>query len=107
MYQMMAFLEPGGKMPEHQHPQEQLAYILSGRMKLIVNGTPHELATGDFFYIPSTVPHAAEGPEETRVLDTFSPPRDDYLAADEAIARRSNGFRITWLNARGSVTSTA
>ena len=83
MYQMVAHLTAGSKMPEHQHPQEQAVHILSGRMKLIVNGTPHELTTGDTFYLASGVPHGVETMEETRVLDTFSPPRDEYLAIDE------------------------
>ena len=83
MYQMQAQLDAGSEMPEHRHPQEQIVYILEGRMKLIVEGTPHELATGDSFYLASNVPHGVETMEETRVLDTFSPPRDDYLAIDE------------------------
>ena len=83
MYQMFAKLDAGSKMPEHQHPQEQIVHILSGRMKLIVNGTPHDLTTGDSYYLASNVPHGVETLEETRVLDTFSPPRDEYLAIDE------------------------
>ena len=47
MYQMLARLEAGSKMPEHRHPHEQIVHILEGRMKLIVNGTPHELKTGE------------------------------------------------------------
>jgi quercetin dioxygenase-like cupin family protein len=82
MYQMMAQLDAGSRMPEHSHPQEQIVHILSGRMKLIVEGVAHELSTGDSFYLASNVPHGVETIEETRVLDTFSPPRDDYLAAD-------------------------
>ena len=89
MYQMLASLDAGSKMPEHQHPQEQIVHILSGRMKLIVNGTPHELAPGDSFYLASGVPHGVETMEATRVLDTFSPPRTEYLAIDEANRQRS------------------
>jgi unsaturated pyranuronate lyase len=85
MYQMLATLEPGSKMPEHQHPQEQIVHILSGRMKLIVGGKPYEMTTGDSFYLAGNTPHGVETMEEkTRVLDTFSPPRDEYLAIDEA-----------------------
>jgi len=83
MYQMIAHLEAGSKMPEHQHPQEQIVHILEGRMKLIVNGTLHELTAGDSFYLASNVPHGVETIEDTRVVDTFSPPRDEYLALDE------------------------
>ena len=57
-------------------------------MRLIVEGTPHELATGDVFYLGNNVPHGVETIEDTRVLDTFSPPRDEYLAMDEETRRR-------------------
>jgi len=46
---------------------------------------PHELCTGDSFYLASNVPHGVETLLPTRVLDTFSPPRDDYLAIDEKV----------------------
>jgi quercetin dioxygenase-like cupin family protein len=88
MYQMLATLEAGSKMPPHQHSQEQIVHILSGRMKLIVDGTAHEMKTGDSFYLASNIPHGVETLEETRVLDTFSPPRDEYLAIDEANRQR-------------------
>jgi quercetin dioxygenase-like cupin family protein len=84
MYQMRAALAGGSKMPAHTHSQEQIVHILSGRMKLIVDGVAHELKTGDSFYLASNVPHGVETLEETQVLDTFSPPRDEYLAIDEA-----------------------
>jgi quercetin dioxygenase-like cupin family protein len=88
MYQMRATLEAGSSMPAHQHPQEQVVYIVSGRMKLIVDGTAHELTTGDSFYIGSHVSHGVETIEQTEVLDTFCPPRDEYLAIDEVNRRR-------------------
>ncbi len=83
MYQMMAQLESGSHMPAHHHRQEQIAHVVTGRMRLIVDGEPHELGPGESFYLASDVPHAVETIEDTCVVDTFSPPRDDYLAADE------------------------
>jgi quercetin dioxygenase-like cupin family protein len=82
MYQQIAKLDAGSRMPEHHHPHEQIVYILSGRMKLIVAGVPHEMAVGDSFYLASESPHAVDTIEDTLVLDTFSPPREDYLARD-------------------------
>jgi quercetin dioxygenase-like cupin family protein len=87
MYQMMAILAPGSRMPEHRHEQEQIVHILEGQMRLIVDGVPHELVTGYSFYLASNVPHGVEVILPTRVLDTFSPPRDDYLAIDEKAHR--------------------
>jgi len=83
MYQMIATLAAGSRMPEHRHTQEQIVHILEGQMRLIVDGVPHELSAGDSFYLASNVPHGVETILPTRVLDTFSPPRDDYLAIDE------------------------
>ncbi|PYI89328.1 MAG: cupin domain-containing protein [Verrucomicrobia bacterium] len=85
MYQMIAHLDAGSRMPEHKHAQEQIVHILSGRMKLLVEEIPHELTTGDSFYLGSNVPHGVETVEETCVLDTFSPPREEYLAKDEQV----------------------
>ena len=86
MYQMRAELTAGSRLPEHRHPQEQIAHVLKGRMQLIVAGVPHELIAGQSFYLGSNVPHAVETIEETTVLDTFSPPREDYLALDRSAA---------------------
>jgi quercetin dioxygenase-like cupin family protein len=55
MYQMLATLAAGSRMPAHTHPQEQIVHILEGKMRLIVEGLPHELSTGDSFYLASNV----------------------------------------------------
>jgi quercetin dioxygenase-like cupin family protein len=83
MYQMRAELKAGSRMPEHTHPQEQIAHVIEGRMKLIVNGEPHELTAGKAFYLASNVPHGVETIEDTVVIDTFSPPREEYLVLDQ------------------------
>ena len=85
MYQMLATLEAGSRMLAHSHSQEQIVHILEGKMKLIVDGVPHELSTGHSFYLASNIPHGVEVMLPTRVLDTFSPPRKDYLAIDEKV----------------------
>lgn len=86
MYQMRAELAAGSRLPEHSHPQEQIAHILRGRLRLIASGVSHELSAGESFYLASNVPHAIETIEDTTVLDTFSPPREDYLTLDRAPA---------------------
>jgi quercetin dioxygenase-like cupin family protein len=85
MYQMLATLAADSQMPAHSHPQEQIVHILEGKMRLIVEGVPHELSTGDSFYLASNVAHGVETLSATRVLDTFSPPRTDYLAIDQKV----------------------
>ena len=84
MYQMRAHLDAGSHLPEHQHAQEQITHVISGRLRMIVAGVPHELGRGESLYLPGNVRHGAETIEDTLVIDTFSPPRDDYLAIDDA-----------------------
>lgn len=88
MYQMRAQLDAGSRLPEHSHPQEQIAHVVSGRIRMFVGGTAHELKSGDAIYLPGNVPHGVETLEDTVVIDTFSPPRNDYLALDEKARER-------------------
>lgn len=84
MYQMRAELSVGSRLPEHHHPHEQITHVVSGRLRLMAAGVPHELGAGESFYLAGNVPHAIETIEDTTVIDTFSPPREDYLAQDRA-----------------------
>ena len=84
MYQMRAKLDAGSVLPEHRHPQEQITHVITGRVRMIVAGVPHELSAGDSLYLPAETLHGAETIEDAAVIDTFSPPRDDYLAIDKA-----------------------
>jgi quercetin dioxygenase-like cupin family protein len=83
MYQMIAELKAGSVMPPHQHPQEQIIHIISGRMKVNVGNDSRVLGPGDSYYLASNIPHGVETLEDTRVLDTFSPPRHEYIALDK------------------------
>ncbi len=82
MYQMRAILDTGSVLPVHQHPQEQVAHVVSGRVRFTVDGQSREVGPGESLHLPSNVPHGAETLEQALVIDTFSPPREDYLAAD-------------------------
>jgi quercetin dioxygenase-like cupin family protein len=89
MYQMIAELDAGSVMAEHQHAQEQIIHIIAGRMKVNTGGTSHELRPGESFYLASNIPHGVETLEKTTVLDTFSPPRHEYLELDKQAATDS------------------
>jgi quercetin dioxygenase-like cupin family protein len=89
MYQMIAELKAGSVMPPHQHPQEQIIHIISGRMKVNVGNDSRVLGPGDSHYLARNIPHGVETLEDTRVLDTFSPPRHEYIALDKEKMRDS------------------
>ena len=83
MMQIEVALDRGAFVPEHRHPHEQIAHVVRGRLRLTLAGTAHDLNPGESLYIPGDVPHSAHALEETLVVDTFSPPREDMLAEDE------------------------
>jgi quercetin dioxygenase-like cupin family protein len=83
MMQMLVTLDAGSHLPEHQHPHEQITHVLRGRLRLTVAGVPHELTAGHSLCIPGSTLHAADSLEDTLVIDTFSPPREDLLAEDD------------------------
>src|SRR4051812_30023620 len=82
MMQTVVWFEKGAKTPEHSHVHEQIASVMSGRMRFIIAGQPRDVATGESVMLKSNVPHAAEAIEESWILDTFSPVREDMLEQD-------------------------
>ena len=72
-------IEPNGTAEEHHHENEQLGLIVAGAMTLRVAGDSRELHPGDFYQIPSHVPHDAKaGPQGATVVDVFIPVRADW-----------------------------
>ena len=80
---MLSFLElaPGCEIPEHSHPHEQGGLVLSGELRFRIGSEERVAGPGDAFLIPPNVVHwgIVEGEEPARVLDIFSPPRQDYV----------------------------
>ena len=71
-------LEQGRDLPMHTHPHEQAGYIVSGRIRLTIAGETFDLGPGDSYYAEPNIPHGATILETATVIDTFTPPRDDY-----------------------------
>ncbi len=78
----------GIHVPAHQHPNEQIAYMLRGVMELRVAGERRRLGPGQVCLIPGKVEHEAWFPEESVVIDIFSPPRQDFLTGQDDYLRR-------------------
>ena len=83
MLQMRVEFTTRSHLPEHQHPHEQVTHVLNGCLRMTVAGEPQELRAGQSLYIGPNVPHFADADEDTVVLETFSPPREDLLAQDQ------------------------
>jgi quercetin dioxygenase-like cupin family protein len=74
-------LDQGVEIPSHSHPHDQAGYVVSGLIRVTVDGEGLELGPGDTYWASSGVLHCALALEKTVVVDTFSPPREDYRSA--------------------------
>jgi quercetin dioxygenase-like cupin family protein len=65
----------------HQHPHEQITYILAGECDFTLGEDLVRLGPGDVILVPPDVPHTLTplGQETIINLDVFTPIRDDYL----------------------------
>ena len=71
-------LDRGVEIPSHSHPHDQAGYVVLGKIRITVDGKSCDLGPGDSYSAPSGALHSAIALEASVVVDTFSPPRDDY-----------------------------
>lgn len=71
-------IKAGSDLPQHQHPHEQITYILEGQLNMTIGGELHVLTAGMFYVIPSNVWHGAVAITDCKVMDVFNPVREDY-----------------------------
>ncbi len=79
----------GAIVPEHSHYHEQVCYVLEGALRFGVPGKEITVAAGEVLCIPPHLPHSAVAIGDSLVLDTFYPPREDWLSQDDSYLRGS------------------
>lgn len=85
--QMTIFdLEKGAHIPWHKHPNEQITYIMSGKVKIktIIDGKEEFVIVsgGEVIVFPENVPHEFWALEKTVDLDVHVPVRQDWLSKE-------------------------
>ncbi|WP_411966939.1 cupin domain-containing protein [Haloferax sp. YSSS75] len=74
-------IEPGASVPVHDHPHEQVGYIVAGELTFVVGDDGEEIVVGpgDSYSLAGGESHGAEnrGDETVVGIDVFSPPRDN------------------------------
>ena len=85
------YLKKGCLVPMHRHENEQLTYVLEGRLDFTIGEDRSQqvsVGPGEVLFLPSNVPHEAVAAEDTLDVDVFSPPRADWLAKSDDYLRR-------------------
>ncbi len=71
-------IKAGSVLALHHHIHEQITYIMDGQLDMVIGGIPCSLTNGMYFVIPSNTPHSAIAATDCKVIDVFSPAREDY-----------------------------
>ena len=73
-------LGKGAELPLHRHPHEQTGYLISGHLRFQIGEETFEMRPGDSWSIPGDISHKVDVLEDSKVLETFTPVRDDFLS---------------------------
>lgn len=71
-------IKKGSVLREHHHIHEQITFIIEGQLDMVIGGVPCPLTVGMYHIIPSNTPHSAVAITDCKVIDAFSPVREDY-----------------------------
>jgi quercetin dioxygenase-like cupin family protein len=64
----------------HQHPHEQVGYVVSGEIDVVMEGRePVRLTAGGSYYVAPNLPHYVVTHAPTVLVDCFTPRREDFL----------------------------
>ena len=75
-------IEANAKGKIHSHPEEQWGFLLEGSGIRIQGNEKIEIKKGDFWQTPGGVEHGIiGGPNGAKILDIFSPQRNEYKKA--------------------------
>lgn len=77
----------GKSVQKHSHESEQVSLVLRGKVSFDIEGRTIEVSEGSMLFIPPNVPHGVTALEDSIVVDTFSPPRNDWLAGKDSYLR--------------------
>jgi len=73
-------IKVGAHAAAHKHPHEQIVWMIKGKMDFRIGNERRLMGAGDIAVIPGGTEHEGFFPEDTEVVDIFSPPREDFLA---------------------------
>jgi quercetin dioxygenase-like cupin family protein len=71
----------------HSHDNEQMTIVFKGKWRFTIQGKTTDVGPGEMIFIPANVVHSAEALETLEAYDVFTPPRQDWIAGDDAYLR--------------------
>lgn len=84
-------VDEGAELPEHAHVHEQVVHVLEGRFEVSVDGVTSLLEDGMVAVIPPNAVHSGVAITPCRILDAFSPVREDYRGSGPSLLQAALG----------------
>ena len=72
-------VEEGATVPEHSHKNEQIMQVLEGTFEFTVNGLTKLCKPDDLVVIPPFATHSGKALTPCKLMDIFSPVREEYI----------------------------
>lgn len=76
-------VKAGNTVPLHTHIHQQCSFVIEGEFEMTIEGETQILANGTFAIIPSNALHGGTAVTDCKILDVFSPVREDYRALSQ------------------------
>lgn len=73
------YFEEGTVAAQHNHPHEQITYVITGEFEFLVGGVTRVLKAGDSMYKQPDLMHGGKCLKKGMLLDVFTPCRKDFL----------------------------
>jgi quercetin dioxygenase-like cupin family protein len=74
----------GARVPEHDHHHDQVGYVVRGQLELTVAGETRTLHPGDSYAVNGGIRHSAYAPQETLLVESFTPVREEFRMPPKA-----------------------
>ncbi len=79
MMSVEVHFEEGAVAAMHNHPHEQLTYVLSGEFEFTIGDETKRVKVGDTMYKEPNIMHGCRCLKAGVLLDTFTPMREDFV----------------------------
>ena len=70
-------IDEGSELPEHKHIHEQIMHVIDGKIKFTFDGKTLVHGPGSIVVIPSNMPHSGVALTQCKIMDVFTPVRED------------------------------
>ncbi|MEJ2162590.1 MAG: cupin domain-containing protein [Robiginitalea sp.] len=71
-------VEAGAEVPAHNHQNEQIMHVIEGQFEFTLEGNTKVYGPGDIVLIAPNASHGGRALTSCRLMDIFSPVREEY-----------------------------